>query len=269
MNYTTFEPHDDLSPFIKCYWVLDAPKMDLSIKQRIVPDGCMEMIFHYGDIFHQYLNETEAIPQPRSFIFGQITRPLYIEPTGSTGIFAVRFHPDGFIPFATLPIRSIRDRAVALEDLFGRDGLLLAAAVIGALNNEVRIRLVESFLIKQLGKPDKIDHVIKSSVEVLMQLKGHLSVTALSGEININRRQLERRFSAVIGISPKQLSKVFRLQAALKILISQEFDSFADLAYQADYFDQSHFIKDFQEFTGVSPAKFYGNGLQMSSLFLG
>jgi transcriptional regulator GlxA family with amidase domain len=103
----------------------------------------------------------------------------------------------------------------------------------------------------------------------MLTANGQLSVTELSKQININHRQLERKFSSAIGLSPKQLSKTIRLQSTLKMLINKKFTSLTALAYEGEYYDQAHFIKDFREFTGLTPKEFYGNNLKMSSLFYG
>ena len=269
MNYKTYNPNVDLSAFVKCYWTLDSPKEIKHEKQRIVPDGCIEMIFHYGDNFKQYNEDGGFIIQPKSFVFGQITIPLNIEPTGETGIFAVRFHPEGFSPFTDFPINEIENRPVPLEELFDTDGILLEREVLLGLTNEDRIKIVETFLLKRLIIPESIDRITKSSVEAILQLNGQLSVDALSGQLKINRRQLERKFSSIIGLSPKQLSKIIRLQSTLKMLVNKEFTSLTSVAYDGDYYDQAHFIKDFKEFTGVSPKNFYANNLKLSTLFIG
>ena len=269
MNYKTIAPHTDLSVFVKCYWTLDVPKKIKPEKQRIVPDGCMEMIFHYGDLYKQYIEDGSYIIQPKCFVFGQITHPLDIEPTGETGIFAIRFHPDGFAPFATMPINDMENRAVPLQELFGKDGLHLEKEVLNALTNEERVKIIEPFLMKILITPKFIDSITKSSVEIILQLNGQITVDELSDQLNIHRRQLERKFSSVIGLSPKQLSKIIRIQSTLKMLANNQFTSLTSVAYEGNYYDQAHFIKDFKEFTGMSPKNFYANNLKMSSLFIG
>src|SRR5690606_31231500 len=98
---------------------------------------------------------------------------------------------------------------------------------------------------------------------------GQLHVNELTTAVNINRRQLERKFTSAIGLSPKQLAKTIRLQSALKMLLSKRFTSFTALAHAGAYYDQAHFIKDFREFTGLTPKEFYGNNMMMSSLFYG
>jgi AraC-like DNA-binding protein len=269
MEYNTYAPSGDMANFIKCFWTLEAPADEHPEKQRIVPDGCMEMIFHYGDKYKQYLDETSAIIQPRCFVFGQITSPLDIAPTGATGIFAVRFHPDGFTPFASQPIHAMENRAVPLEELFGQEGGQLANAVLKASGTPERIATVQGFLEQRLTLPQTIDCIAKKSVAAMLELNGQVQVDELSERLNINRRQLERRFASVIGLSPKQLAKIIRLQATLKMLDNKHFTSLTSLAYENGYFDQTHFIKDFKEFTGVSPSQFYAGSLKMTALFAG
>jgi methylphosphotriester-DNA--protein-cysteine methyltransferase len=269
MDYKTYQPDSGLLNYVRCYWTLESPKEKVPQKQRIVPDGCMEMIFHYGHLYQQYTPEGSTVLQPRCFVFGQVTRPLEIEPTGETGVFAVRFLPEGFAAFATFPLGDMENRAVPLQELFAEEGIALEKEILNALNTEERIRLVERFLQHKLITPESVHQIVSSSVETMMKLKGQVSVDELTDNLKINRRQLERKFLLVVGLSPKQLSKIIRLQSVLKIMADLQFTSLTSIAYQGDYYDQAHFIKDFKEFTGMSSKKFYAGNLKMSSLFSG
>lgn len=269
MDYMTYEPSEELAYFIKCYWTLESPKEEIPEKQTIVPDGCMEMIFHYGDLYRQYLENGNSIIQPKCFVIGQLTRPLEIEPTGKTGIFSVRFHPNGFLTFATIPIKEMENTALSLEKLFGNDGQEIEQKILTATSTSQRIQLIETFLLNRLTDTETIDRIVKSTVEMILTANGQFSVNELSNQTSINRRQLERKFSSTIGLSPKQLSKTMRLQATLKMLLNKNFTSLTALAYENGYYDQAHFIKDFKNLTGFTPKEFYGNSLKMSSLFYG
>lgn len=269
MNYQTFEPNKELTTLIKCYWTLESEKEETPEKQTIVPDGCMEMIFHYGDLYKQYTENGNSIIQPKCFVIGQLTRPLEIEPTGKTGVFSVRFHPNGFLPFATIPIKEMENTAVSLEKLFGQGGQEIEQQILTASSTAEKIKLIEFFLLNRLTDNEIIDRIVKSTVETILTANGQLTVEELSKQTNINRRQLERKFSSAIGLSPKQLSKTIRLQATLKMLLNKKFTSLTALAYENEYYDQAHFIKDFKDLTGFTPKEFYGNNLKMSSLFYG
>lgn len=267
MIHQTFEPNPDLAPLIKCYWTLDIPKEDTPTKNTIVPDGCMKMIFHYGDPYNHYDEKGASIALPRSFVIGQLTRPYIVQPTGETGTFFVCFHPNGFIPFATFPIKEMENTAVPLEQLFGKNGQILKEAILHASSTVERIHIIEDFLIQRLRNTKTIDNIVKSTIETILTGNGQLSVTELSKQHQVNRRQLVRKFSSDIGLSPKQLSKTIRLQATLKMLLTKDVKSLTDLAYENEYFDQAHFIKEFKEFTGLTPKEFYGDDLKMSLIF--
>ncbi|MGK6352441.1 DUF6597 domain-containing transcriptional factor [Parapedobacter sp. DT-150] len=85
MNYQTFQPHPDLAPLVKCYWTLEVPADTDSQRQRIIPDGCIEMAFTLGDDIKRCTSENEFILQPRALVLGQTIEPFYIEPTGYVG----------------------------------------------------------------------------------------------------------------------------------------------------------------------------------------
>jgi AraC-like DNA-binding protein len=269
MNYTQYEVCEELQPFVKCYWSLEAPAETVPEKQRIVPDGCMEMIFHYGDQYKQYTSTGETMLQPRCFVFGQIITPLEIEPTGISGIIAARFQPEGFFPFASLPLAAMNDRAIPLAELFERDtAISFEERVLHADNNADRVKLIGNFLLGKVQTTEAITRIASAAVQVLLESKGQHSIDEISDRLQVNRRQLERKFSEATGMSPKQFSKISRLQAALKLIGQGAFNNLTDLALEAGYYDQAHFIKDFREFTGVSPKQFYADSLKLSALFM-
>lgn len=268
MNYQVYPPPPELQSFVKCFWTLDDDGVvENPTKQRVLPDGCMEMIFHYGDLYQQYFEDGSSIIQPRSFVFGQITTYIEIAPTGNTGLVAARFLPDGLSPFLEIAVSSLTNKAVPVDDVFGDKGKLLEEHVIAATDNRERIKLIESFLLSRLVDPQTINVITKNCVDIIFQSQGQLDVIELAGKLKINRRNMERKFVAAIGMSPKQLSRVVRLQATLKMLDQKNFSSLTSLAYENGYYDQAHFIKDFKEFTGISPKSFFSENLRLATLF--
>ncbi len=267
MKPKIFEPNSELTEFVKCYWTLESEKENTPVKNTIVPDGTMKLIFHYGDTYKHHPKKGESIILPKCFLIGQLTKPYVVEPLGITGSFVVRFQPNGFLPFATIPIKEMENTAVPLDKLFGTNGEKIGEKILNANTTSERIELIETFLLNQLADRQVIDDIVKSTVDTILNANGQFSVNEFSKFNNINRRQLTRKFSSTIGLSPKQLSKTIRIQATLKSLLNRNVTSLTDLAYENEYFDQAHFIKDFKEFTGLTPKEFYGDDLKMSLIF--
>ncbi len=267
MNHKIFKPQQDLAEWVKCYWTLESPFENTPLKNTIIPDGTMKLIFHYGDTYKHHPNDKESVILPKCFLIGQLTRPYVVEPLGDTGSFVVRFQPDGFLPFANIGIKGIQNTAVPLDKLFAKEGEEIGERILKANSTSERIALIETFLLKRLTDKNSIDNFVKSTVDTILNAKGQFSVNELSKRNNINRRQLTRKFSLTIGLSPKQLSKTIRIQNTLQTLLTKEVTSLTDLAYENQYYDQAHFIKDFKEFTGLTPKEFYGDHLKMSLIF--
>ncbi|TDS16709.1 AraC family transcriptional regulator [Maribacter caenipelagi] len=267
MHYEIFEPQENLKEWVKCYWNLESDFENTPLKNTIVPDGTMKLIFHYGDTYKHHPNNKESIILPNCFLIGQLTKPYVVEPLGVTGSFVVRFQPSGFLPFTNISIKEIQNTAVPIEELFGKEGVKIGNQILNANATSERIALIETFLLERLTEKNVIDNIVKSTVDIIIEANGQFSVNELSEQNNINRRQLTRKFSSTIGLSPKQLIKTLRIQNTLKTLLTKEITSLTDLAYENEYFDQAHFIKDFKEFTGLTPKEFYGDDLKMSMIF--
>ncbi len=267
MKHKIFKASDDLSLFVKCYWTLESSKEETPSRNTIVPDGCMKFIFHYGDLYAHCPDGQDQTLLPRCFLIGQLTRPYAVQPMGETGTFFVCFHPSGFLPFTDFPIKEMENKAVPLDELFGERGIEIGNDILSANSTFDRIQTIETFLRKQLAESKTIDKIVMSTVETILSANGQLSVDELSRQNNTSRRQLARKFSSNIGLSPKQLSKTIRLQATLKLLLTKKVTKLTDLAYENEYYDQAHFIKEFKAFTGLTPKEFYGDDLKMSLIF--
>ena len=267
LNPKTYEPNIELTEFVKRYWTLEGEKENTPLKNTIVPDGTMKLIFHYGDTYKHHSPRGKIIILPKYFLIGQLTKPYVIEPIGVTGSFVVQFKPNGFLPFATIPIKEMENVAIPLEKLFGENGKILGEQILNAKATSERIKIIEAFLFRELADKKTIDNIVKSTVEIIFNANGQFSVNEFSKNTNINRRQLARKFSSNIGLSPKQLAKTIRIQATLKTLLNKEHTSLTNLAYENEYFDQAHFIREFKEFTGLTPKEFYGDSLKMSLIF--
>lgn len=269
MDYNTYQPHTDLETVVKCYWTLQVPADPNTQKQLILPDGCLEMIFMFGDDIRRYTSEETSIIQPRNMLIGQITDQFYIQPTGRVDIFSIRFYPYGFTNFIDEPLGQFANKETPLRDLFGEEVAdQIIQKMTAAASTDDRIKIIDEFLIERLNNQAVIDKIVKSTIDAMMLSNGSTSVNDLLKDDIAKRRQLERKFNKLIGISPKQLSKIIRLQATLQRLLHRNEQSLTDIAYERDYYDQAHFIKDFKDFTGIKPSEFLSHeNMLLSSVF--
>src|SRR6185295_11969728 len=82
--------------------------------------------------------------------------------------------------------------------------------------------------------------------------QGDISVTALRTDLSLSERQLERTFRQQTGLTPRQFARLTRFRQVVQLL-HQPALTLTDVAYQAGYYDQAHFIHDFKAFAGLTP----------------
>ena len=192
-------------------------------KQRVIPDGCIEMAFILGDDIKRYTSKDEFILQPRAMVIGQTIEPFYIKPTGYVNSFAVRFYPYGFANFVTIPIKDLANKETPIELLFGeKPAKELEQKIIQATDTKKRIEIIEGFLLEKINDKVTIDSIVKTTVDTILATKGSEPINAILKKDLSKRRQLERNFLKQIGVSPKQLCKVIRLQTVLKMLLTKK-----------------------------------------------
>jgi AraC-like DNA-binding protein len=227
------------------------------------------MIFILGDEIKRYTSGDDFIIQPRAMMLGQTIEPFYIEPMGYVNSFAVRFYPYGFVNFVTTSIKDLANKETPIGLLFGETPAKeLEQKIIQAADTKERIEIIENFLFEKLNEKTTIDNIVKTTIDALLSTKGSTSINTILKDDLSKRRQLERKFLKQIGISPKQLGKVIRLQTALKLMLSHQSESLTKIGYESGYYDQAHFIKDFKEFTGTNPKEFLDDEkMALSSIF--
>ncbi len=139
---------------------------------------------------------------------------------------------------------------ISLEDIV-RDAIL--EQLVNAISLEEKISLISSFFLKQI---ERVKNNHKKLVHASTLLQNGKTLKEIQLEMNLSERTLERIIKQSVGLSPKIFSRIMRFQDGLNCLRQTNFENFTELAYQYDYFDQSHYNREFKEFTGTSPSQY-------------
>lgn len=253
-----YVPDPGLSEYIHCYWTLNGS--DHYPPDEVcpgVPEPCLELVFNLSDPVKCWVDDSLLIRFTGDFIVGSLVRQVQIEPTGSLRLFGVRFTPGGLYPFLSMPPVDLSDICVETEEVWDLDQLG-ASQLIHAANPTAGnlIRTFEEFFSNRLDDfRTKHGLMMEKAVAIIRSRKGRISVETLAGQLEISHRHLGRKFTALMGIPPKQLCRIFRIKHVLGHLKTTGCDS-ASLAIGSGYFDQAHFIRDFKYFTDKSPLKY-------------
>lgn len=255
MFFRELPPSPPLAPYVQLIWCLELDTAaEFGPPERVAPDGILELVLHYREPFTVGFAGEASSPQPRSSVVSQTRRYLEMQPTGRSGLIAVRFRPWGAHHFLSLPVSELTDRVVAAEDLWGRGVGELEERLAAADHPGARVRLVESFLLSRLrneGHPR-----VEGLVRTVWKYRGQVGVGALAREVGLSERTLQRRFGTALGMRPKGYARLARFLHACSVLRRWNGGRLADVGHDCGYYDQAHFIADFKAFSGLTPGQF-------------
>jgi AraC-like DNA-binding protein len=198
-------------------------------------------------------------------VVGPSTRPMRIAPSGAVDVVGIRFEPYGAALGFGLPSEELVDRAFPLAEVVAvRAGewmeRLAATADWGS-----RMLVLESGLRAALDVR-RCDPVVEAASRIIARSGGRMTVEALSSELGVRPRRLERGFRAHVGIAPKKLCRITRFQ---RLLGEMERGTLAGAAVRCGYTDQAHLTRDFRDFGGMTPAAFRDGDDVLPRLFAG
>ena len=251
-------PHPIFKDYIQYYWTLNCSYDDhLNEIYRMALNAGLELIFNLSDPIEYTIDDSHPTAIEGDLLVGSFAKQLQIKPTGFLSLFGVGFTPEGLYPFLSMPPVDLSDFCIEIEEVWELNGLGLSKSIHSTKPvPENLIQTFEKFFSKRINDFRKHSIDVEKAVSIIRTHKGQVLVETLAKQLQISKRHLERKFTERIGISPKQLCRIFRIKNVLNHSKGIESD-WATLALSSGYFDQAHFIHEFKFFTGKSPAAYF------------
>ena len=267
MRYREFQPTPLLSGHVECFWLLEGTADPAhATPERLLPDGCVEVVFHCGDRFCEYDAAGAGVLQPTRFVVGQMTRPVIVQPTGVVQVFGIRFAPGGAWPFLPVHPSELTDCIVPLDEAARGLERELSCRLEADSTWQEKITHVEGLLLRHLYASPPRGVSLQPALTRLVSSGGGVSIDQLATDLGVSPRQLERRFLREVGVSPKLLSRILRFQQVFRAVAKANTD-WALIAVQCGYYDQAHLIRDFRQFAGQTPAVLFDDFSRLTELF--
>lgn len=247
MQFTRIEPTGDAAKAVECYWT--AKDDDAApVVQKIIPDGFAEIIFHFGDHYRINLNGRWR-KQGRRLLAGQITKYFYLENTGVSDMMGIKLKPSAITHLFGISMKDKADRVVVLDNKIQID-----CENVDAYFNELCNRY-------------PADHPVDKAVDIMFARNGMISIAEVCQEISVGERYLQQLFQKYVGVTPKFFCRILRFSYIFRV-IKEDKPKWADVVYEAGYYDQSHFIKNFKAFTGEDPGEYVFADKSLANFFM-
>jgi AraC-like DNA-binding protein len=239
VRYAEFRPRPELSGLVACTWERAVPRNGALPATRVLPDGCVDLVWRDG----------------RLFVAGPDLGP-FVSPSRPGGtIVGLRLRPGVAGPVLGLPASELRGARIPLVDLWGRPGADLALRVGEELAPSCRRGVLEDAVLSRISEIGEPDELVLAATPRL-GLPGS-RVGRLSEALGTSERQLLRRFNDAVGYGPKTLDRVLRFQRFLSraAAVAGGEEQLARVAAELGYSDQAHLTRECVRLSGFPPAR--------------
>ena len=262
MHFESINPRDSLKELIKEIWIYENND-PIPSTQKIIPDGFSEIILHYGDPYEINLGSRWEL-QSNQLFSSQISKFFYLRNTGNSGMIGIKLYPTAFYEIFEISVQGCTDKVLPLQEVLTESEIPITASGFQYLPTLTKVASLEDWLE---GYRPNYQPKVRSMVQEIMAKNGLVNLDQLAQNSGFGLRQAERLFKKAIGITPKFFSRIVRFNHIFKIIEAKE-ESWISIALQSGFFDQSHFIKNFKEFTGEDPSSYGFDEKNLANFFL-
>jgi AraC-like DNA-binding protein len=234
VSYREFPVNDALARWAECLWVRVGTGEPDGFA-RIVPDGCMDLLWSGRAGLVAIGPNTTAFVSP-------------LPPGGS--VLGVRLHPGAAPPLFGLAAPELLDGRLPARELWGDSAARLEEALHAAADMRERARMLVGFVSDRARGAEPPEPLVRAAVDRLERV----NVAEVAKDLAVSERHLRRLVTAGVGYGPKRLARVLRLRRALERVRAGV--GLAEVAFEAGYADQAHFTNECRDLAGVSPSVF-------------
>lgn len=254
MNRYFIIPRAELQPYVDRLWGWESEAL-LQLPPMLPGTGA-ELLFHYGTPFRLQSAGTEGLNLGQAHLLCARRAPHRLLSQAGLGFISVRFRSGALRHFCPVSLQAVLDEAVPIRDLWGQAGLDVACRVAEAADRASRVSILEDWLLACLREHGKAQPAMEAALRQLYYQHRSVRVDALAERLGMSRRHFERVFREQIGMTPKAFQRTARFHLTTRDLLLRAPTDCLASALDHGYYDQAHFIHDFQAFVGTSPLAF-------------
>jgi AraC-like DNA-binding protein len=250
LGFQLITPSQLLRPYVRSYWHFQRETtLDAYHEEYMHPTGGYGLVFNFGD---ELRLDGTAVTEP-VFLDGTNTFSRKLGFFGRVELMGIRFYEGGAYPFLGVPLNELRNETGLLDAVNKADWLNLQARVQEAESLPARVHLLDEWLLNRLLRGKERHILVPASLAMVRQKQEGLFIPRLAEELSISQRQLERLYQSQVGMSPKQYSQLLKVDKARLALKQLRGQTTVHVAADLGYYDQSHFIREFQSVIGMTP----------------
>lgn len=250
-------PLGSIGSAVRESWVVQAERCRTAV-ERALPDAGIEIYFNLGITGRHVFDDPQRAPGPRAaWIVGPHSSSLLIaKETRHCDIVGVRLRPGTAQRVLGVPAGEIGAAIIDLDAFWGSRVESIRDQLAATSDPVSRMDVLERAIASQLAARRAIRDCEPAQAAISSLSAGHGSIGDVARAHGLSHRRLIALVEAHVGLKPKVFQRVQRLRRVLHWVHSAKRATWAKVALECGYYDQSHLINDFEQLAGVSPAAY-------------
>jgi AraC-like DNA-binding protein len=269
MTFRQHIPRHPLTQYIAWFWYYDGLETDHS-REHVLPDGSFELIINLQEQPRKLFDREDSARFEsfrRGWISGAQSEYLVIDSLPGASMMGVHFRPGGAAPFLEPPADEVRDQVVELDALWGATAWELRDKLLDAPGPQAKFRILENVLLTRLlrAKSASNGKRVAWALNRFLQQPHVQNIQGVADELGVSHKHFIEEFRRRVGMTPKLFCRVRRFQEVLAEINRRGSIEWADVAFSCGYYDQAHFVNDFQAFAGLNPTTYLSHRLEYAN----
>jgi AraC-like DNA-binding protein len=252
------KPGPPLDRYVECFWH-SAGYAAAHARERVLPTGTVELVFALRDrriVVFDDEHDTTGLRFGGAVVSGARSRYFVLDTAQQAAVAGVHFRPGGAAPFLGAPLSEIMDSHLGLEELWGRRAAALGERLREAESSSTVFAILEAALLERLRDPAASYLAMVDAVCQMAAVPTVARVRRICDGTGYSHKRFIRLFHDAVGLTPKLFCRVQRFQRLLNVITQADDLEWSQAALEGGYFDQSHMIRDFRAFAGVTPSAY-------------
>ncbi|MEX3654486.1 MAG: DUF6597 domain-containing transcriptional factor [Mycolicibacterium fortuitum] len=254
MRYIRQPPTVALRDSVDHLWCLaDGPRYPA---ERILPTGATELVINLGTDTVSITNQQGPQRFSGAVVSGPYSQPFDIDAREHTAMVGVHFMPGGVRAVLGVSPHELLGSHIGLDALWNAAAADLRTEICQAESVGKRFAIVEFALLARFCGGPRLGREVAFAAQVLSRDRPVPSIESLACEVGFSHRRLIQLFTTQIGMPPKRFARLQRFRHAHKaVSAALSTPHWPTFAVEHGYADQSHMIREFQEFSGMTPGQ--------------
>ena len=225
-------------------------------EEYIFPSNHAEIFFNLGDVNYGVgTAKNEGFFFRETVVSGIRNCRLTIKPGKIFSLAGVRFNIFGFQNIFNIPSNEFTNQNFDAIDVWNTNLLLLREQIMETNSPASKISLLENWLKSKIQLHNLQEAKVWNKLSPKLKNASLPLQPYLASLMGYSHKHTIKLFKEKCGLPPKMIQRIFRFN---KVLMHAQTSglNWTALSHEAGYTDQSHFIKDFKQFTGLTPKTF-------------